>query len=227
VHELADRLNDDAGVAGCDQRGGLRAARHDLRVDLVRDSEPREELGRQVDAAGARRDSDHPSADQCLPEGLDRADVRLGCPRAHGHAESGPCEVDVGRSEDWPAAISSARPSLERIVTSAGIPRPSWAAMVSGPFPWEEPERVVTVMPVERSNSGRTCRYAVENPPEMITLSCARAGIGVAMTVASAATSTLTKLGRMRERAFIIPALFRAHSVWGAVSAATRRDSAP
>jgi hypothetical protein len=30
--------------------------------------------------------------------------------------------------------------------------------MVSGPFPWEAPDKVVTVMPVERSNSGRTCR---------------------------------------------------------------------
>src|SRR6476619_4677534 len=43
MQELADRLNDDAGVAGCDQRGGLRAAWHDLCVNPVCDSEPREE----------------------------------------------------------------------------------------------------------------------------------------------------------------------------------------
>lgn len=76
--------------------------------------------------------------------------------------------------------------------------------MVSGPFPWEAPDRVMTVMPVERSNSGRTSCKAVENPPEMITLSWACAGLGDARSVATAIRSTLIKLCRLSERAFVI-----------------------
>jgi hypothetical protein len=55
------------------------------------------------------------------------------------------------------AAISSVRPSLERITTSAGTPRASWAAMVCGPFPCDEPEPVATRMRVMRSNCGTSC----------------------------------------------------------------------
>src|SRR5688572_14105440 len=69
-----------------------------------------------------------------------------------------------------PAAISSVSPSRDRIATSTASPRLSWAAMVSGPFPCDAPDSVVTLMPLERSNSGRSSRYGVENPPEMMTL---------------------------------------------------------
>src|SRR6516164_899587 len=67
------------------------------------------------------------------------------------------------------AAISSPRPSLERITTSAETPRASCAAIVCGPTPWEAPDVVVTLMPLVRSNSGNSCSYALLNPPDIRT----------------------------------------------------------
>src|SRR5271169_3292005 len=71
------------------------------------------------------------------------------------------------------AAISSLRPSLERITTSAGTPQASCAAMVWGPAPCDAPDRVVTLMPLVRLNSGNSRSYAPANPPEIRTFNCA------------------------------------------------------
>src|SRR5262245_12321443 len=70
------------------------------------------------------------------------------------------------------AAISSLRPSRERITTLAGTPRASCAAIVCGPVPCDAPDPVVTLMPVVRSNSGSSCSYAPLNPPEIRTFNC-------------------------------------------------------
>src|SRR6516165_4296073 len=67
------------------------------------------------------------------------------------------------------AAMSSLRPSLERIATSAETPRASCAAIVCGPAPWDAPDPVVTLMPLVRSNSGTSCSYAPLNPPDIRT----------------------------------------------------------
>src|ERR1700730_4895588 len=71
------------------------------------------------------------------------------------------------------AAISSLRPSLERITTLAGTPRASCAAIVCGPAPCDAPDPVVTLMPLIRSNSGNSCSYAPLNPPDIRTFNCA------------------------------------------------------
>src|SRR5215468_8063231 len=76
------------------------------------------------------------------------------------------------------AAISSLRPSLERITTLAGTPRASCAAIVCGPVPCDAPDPVVTLMPLVRSNSGNSCSYAPLNPPDIKTFNCADAAIG-------------------------------------------------
>src|SRR5262252_6468333 len=76
------------------------------------------------------------------------------------------------------AAISSLRPSRERITTSAGTPRASCAAIVCGPVPCDAPDPVVTLMPLVRSNSGNSCSYAPLNPPDIKTFNCADAATG-------------------------------------------------
>src|ERR1700680_1823972 len=103
-----------------------------------------------------------------------------------------------------PDAASSARPSLERITTSAGTPLCSWAAIVCGPVPCDAPDPVTTVMPVDLSNSGSTCRYAPEKPPEIITLSCASEGLENASDVAAIAVSRVIRKRRPNERVFFI-----------------------
>ena len=50
--------------------------------------------------------------------------------------------------------------------------------MVCGPVPCDEPEPVVTLMPVVRSNSGNSFSYGPENPPDVITFNCADAASG-------------------------------------------------
>src|SRR5262245_24315360 len=70
------------------------------------------------------------------------------------------------------AAISSLRPSRERITTLAGTPRASCVAIVCGPVPCDAPDPVVTLMRVVRSNSGSSCSYAPLNPPEIRTFNC-------------------------------------------------------
>jgi hypothetical protein len=54
------------------------------------------------------------------------------------------------------AAISSLRPSLDRMTMSAATPRASWAPIVCGPVPWDAPDPVVTLVPLLRSNSGNS-----------------------------------------------------------------------
>src|SRR5262249_2431872 len=76
------------------------------------------------------------------------------------------------------AAISSLRPSLDRITTLAGTPRVSCAAIVCGPAPCDAPDPVVTLMPLVRSNSGNSCSYAPLNPPDIKTFNCADAATG-------------------------------------------------
>src|SRR5215510_4705437 len=76
------------------------------------------------------------------------------------------------------AAISSLRPSLERITTLTGTPRASCAAIVCGPVPCDAPDPVVTLMPLVRSNSGNSCSYAPLNPPDIKTFNCADAATG-------------------------------------------------
>src|SRR3984893_10590932 len=71
------------------------------------------------------------------------------------------------------AAISSSRPSLDRITTSHGTPRASCAAIVCGPVPCDAPDPVTTLMPLVRSNSGSNSSYAPLNPPEIRTFTCA------------------------------------------------------
>src|ERR1700681_1385653 len=88
--------------------------------------------------------------------------------------------------------MSSARPSLERITTSTGTPRASCAPMVCGPVPCDEPEPVVTLMPVVRSNSGNSFSYGPENPPDIITFNCAAAASG---PISSAAATTIAFAG--------------------------------
>src|SRR5262245_31332197 len=81
------------------------------------------------------------------------------------------------------AAISSLRPSLERITTLAGTPLASCAAIVCGPVPCDAPDPVVTLMRLVRSNSGNSFSYAPLNPPDIKTLSCADAATGQNITV--------------------------------------------
>src|SRR5262249_14445322 len=74
--------------------------------------------------------------------------------------------------------------SLERITTSAGTPRASCAAIVCGPVPCDAPDPVVTLMPLDRSNSGSSFSYAPLNPPDIKTFSCADAATGQSSDVA-------------------------------------------
>src|ERR1700689_2972878 len=71
------------------------------------------------------------------------------------------------------AAISSSRPSRDRITTSDGTPRASCAAIVCGPVPCDAPDPVATLMPLGRSNSGNSSSYAPLNPPDIRTFTCA------------------------------------------------------
>src|SRR5262245_3419340 len=61
---------------------------------------------------------------------------------------------------------------------SAGTPRASCAAIVCGPVPCDAPDPVATLMPLVRSNSGNSCSYALLNPPDIKTFSCAAAATG-------------------------------------------------
>src|SRR5215470_4333542 len=101
------------------------------------------------------------------------------------------------------AAISSVRPSLERMTTSVATLRASCAAMVCGPVPCDEPEPVVILMPVVRSNSGNSCSYGPENPPDIITFNCADAASG---HISSVATTTIAfaALHLRVEKAYIL-----------------------
>ena len=99
-----------------------------------------------------------------------------------------------------PFFIRLPKPSLDMITTSAGTPRRSCAPIVSGPFPCDAPDPVVTLMPVERSNSGRTEWYGGEKPPEMMTLTCATANAGHA----SANASDTTPVGASDRRVFFM-----------------------
>src|ERR1051325_718489 len=85
------------------------------------------------------------------------------------------------------AAINSVSPSRERMTTSVGTRRASCDAMVCGPVPCDEPEPVATLIPVVRSNSGNSFSNGPENPPEIMTFSCADAVTG---DISSAAMTT-------------------------------------
>src|SRR5262249_28024256 len=93
------------------------------------------------------------------------------------------------------AAISSLSPSRERITTLAGTPRPSCAAIVCGPVPCDAPDPVVTLMPLVRSNSGNSCSYALLNPPEIRTFTCAAAATGHNGSVAKIKNENVFMIG--------------------------------
>ena len=83
-----------------DERGGLRAAGHDLCGDPARDAEPGEDFCRQEDAARARRHGDELRVQERLLEAFDRADVRFRGTCAHGDADGGRREVRVRAGGD-------------------------------------------------------------------------------------------------------------------------------
>src|SRR4030095_8881015 len=105
------------------------------------------------------------------------------------------------------AAIRSVRPSLERMTTSVGTPRASCAPMVCGPVPCDEPEPVVTLMPVVRSNSGNSFSYGPENPPEISTFTCADAVNGAIKSAARTRTIASPALHLPDEKADILGSL--------------------
>src|SRR6185295_6806879 len=111
--------------------------------------------------------------------------------------------TSVPRAIRFPA-ISSVRPSLERMTTSVGTPRPSCAPMVCGPVPCDEPEPVVTLIPVVRSNSGKSCSYGPEKPPDISTFNCADAASGHISSVATMTTIALRALHLHDEKAYIL-----------------------
>ena len=113
------------------------------------------------------------------------------------------------RSTSVPAAIrfeaiSTLRPSLERITTSAGTPRASCAPIVCGPVPCDEPDPVVTLMPLVRSNSGNSCSYAPVNPPDIRTFNCADAVTGQISSVAKMTTILLAAFDVRDEKVFTV-----------------------
>src|SRR5262249_29158842 len=149
-----------------------------LDVDPARDAEPRKKIGRKPDTTGASGDRNGFGLEHDLFECLDAAHVGLRSPGAHRHAEGDSRKIHVRSTAIFCAAISSLRPSLERITTLAGTPRASFAAIVCGPVPCDAPDPVVTLMPVVRSNSGNSFSYAPLNPPDIRTFSCADAATG-------------------------------------------------
>src|SRR3569832_312784 len=70
--------------------------------------------------------------------------------------------------------------------------------MVFGPVPWDAPESVVAEMPETRSNSGSTCLYASEKPPEIMTVS-----FSIALP-ADAANNTARLIAKMAVTRFSI-----------------------
>jgi hypothetical protein len=50
--------------------------------------------------------------------------------------------------------------------------------MVCGPLPCDAPDRVVTLTPLVRSNSGNSFSYAPPNPPDINTFNSASATVG-------------------------------------------------
>src|SRR5580765_940506 len=102
------------------------------------------------------------------------------------------------------AAISSLRPSLERMTTSVATPRASCAPMVCGPVPCDDPEPVATLIPVVRSNSGKSCSYGPEKPPEISTFNCADAASGHISSVARTTTIASRALHLRDDKAYIL-----------------------
>ena len=69
---------------------------------------------------------------------------------------------------------------------SAATPRSSWALMVSGPPPCDFPSITSTDRPVDFSNSGSISRKGAAKPPDVITLTWAKAGCGAIASTDSA-----------------------------------------
>ncbi len=83
------------------------------------------------------------------------------------------------------------------------MPLASCAPMVCGPVPCDEPEPVVTLMPVVRSNSGNSFSYGPEKPPDISTFNCADAASGHINSVVT--TIALTALHLRDDKAFMAP----------------------
>ena len=124
--------------------------------------------------------------------------------RAHRDTEGDPPKIHVRSGCDPFEAISTLSPSLERITTSAGTPRASCAAIVCGPVPCDEPDPVVTLMPLVRSNSGNSCSYAPVNPPDIRTFNCADAVTGQISSAARMTTILFAAFAVQIEKVFTV-----------------------
>lgn len=74
------------------------------------------------------------------------------------------------------SATRSSSPSLDMITTSAGTPRRNCAPIVFAPDPCDAPRLTATFTPVAFSNSGCSFSNAAENPPDVMTFTCANDG---------------------------------------------------
>jgi len=169
VDYFAGRHHGNVRPARGDHVGCVGAAWSDFDVDPFCDAEPPKKIGPEPDAAGASRDRDGSGLEQDLFEGLNGATSGFGVPvrtatpiGARARSKSVPATTRL-------APINSARPTLDRITTSAGTPRASCAAIVCGPVPCDAPDPVVTSMPLACSNSGNSRLYAPVNPPDIST----------------------------------------------------------
>jgi hypothetical protein len=105
-----------------------------------------------------------------LFEALDGAHIRLRSSRRHGHAQgySGKIHVRSGRDPVRSDQLTKALPGEDHHVGRNAAA--SWAAIVCGPTPCDEPDRVVTLIRRVCSNSGKSCSYAPANPPDIKTV---------------------------------------------------------
>src|SRR5450631_3873862 len=92
MDQLGYLLEADLGLAARDDIGDRLAGWQPpylsaLAGDLIRDAELREQFGRQISAAAAVRIRDGLRRQKRAPECLDAADIRLGSPCSHHHAD--------------------------------------------------------------------------------------------------------------------------------------------
>src|SRR6516165_4204666 len=100
VHNFTDRHDREIRTSCGDHAGCVRAARRGLDVDLLRDAEPRKEIVRKPDTAGASGDRDGFGLEQDLFESLDGTHVGFRNPCPYRYAEGYSRKIHIRSGDD-------------------------------------------------------------------------------------------------------------------------------
>ena len=138
-------------ATACDARGMILAS------SLSAIPSRGEKVGRQIDTTGTPRYCNHLALTSAVLEGRDGADVRFARPRPHGRAEGRSREVDIGSGDDPAGGNQLAEPLSGQNGHVGSHPAAELGRYGLRALSCEAPDSVVTVMPVELSNSGRSC----------------------------------------------------------------------